>query len=124
MYNHSRNKTLGKTLAKTLVAAGALALASSSSATAGGSKVTWEDLLNDHKTNGDVLSYGLGLKAQRWSTLDQINSDNVGRLTPKWSFSFGDEKQRGQESQALGHKGVIYVTASYSRHLRFGRENW
>ena len=36
-------------------------------------------------------------------------------LTPAWSFSFGDEKQRGQESQAIVHDGVIYVTGSYSR---------
>jgi hypothetical protein len=32
--------------------------------------VSWEDILNDDKTTGDVLSYGLGLKAQRHSTLN------------------------------------------------------
>ena len=37
------------------------------------------------------------------------------KLTPAWSYSFGDEKQRGQESQAIVSDGVIYVTASYSR---------
>jgi alcohol dehydrogenase (cytochrome c) len=126
MYNHSKNKSLGKTLAKTLLAAGALALASATPSSAGG--VTWDDILNDHKTTGDVLQYGLGLKAQRYSTLNQINADNVGKLTPKWSFSFGDEKQRGQESQALVHDGVIYVTASYSRmfalDVKTGKKLW
>lgn len=128
MYNHSKNKSLGKTLAKTLLTAGALAMLSATPSTAGGSKVTWDDLLNDHKTTDDVLMYGLGLKAQRYSTLDQINADNVGKLTPKWSFSFGDEKQRGQESQALVHDGVIYVTASYSRmfalDVKTGKKLW
>ena len=77
--------------------------------------VTWEDLLNDETTTGDVLTYGSSLRMQRFSTLDQINAENVGSLRPKWSFSFGDEKQRGQEGQALVHEGVIYITASYSR---------
>ncbi|MGS0759478.1 PQQ-dependent dehydrogenase, methanol/ethanol family, partial [Roseateles sp. GG27B] len=32
-----------------------------------------------------------------------------------WAFSFGGEKQRGQESQPLIHDGKMFVTASYSR---------
>ncbi|MFT3760306.1 methanol/ethanol family PQQ-dependent dehydrogenase [Thauera sp.] len=90
--------------------------------------VTWEDILNDDKTTGDVLSYGLGLKAQRHSPLKTINTDNVENLVPAWSFSFGGEKQRGQEAQALVHDGVIYVTASYSRMFaidaRSGKRLW
>ncbi len=97
-------------------------------ASAGGKSVTWDDLLNDHKTNDDILSYGAGLKAQRYSTLDQINTSNVGKMKPKWSFSFGDEKQRGQEAQALVHDGVIYMTASYSRMFaidaKTGKKLW
>ncbi len=77
-----------------------------------GKTVSWEDILNDDKTPGDVLSYGLGLKAQRFSPLAKINTRNVENLVPAWSFSFGGEKQRGQEAQALVHDGVIYVTAS------------
>lgn len=128
MKHRSKNKSLGKQLAKTLIAAGTLAVLSVTPSFADGKKVSWDDLLNDHKTNNDVLMYGLGLKAQRYSTLDQINSDNVGLMTPKWSFSFGDEKQRGQESQALVHDGVIYVTGSYSRMFaldaKTGKKLW
>lgn len=62
-----------------------------------------------------MLQYGLGTHAQRWSPLAQVNDKNVFKLTPAWSFSFGDEKQRGQESRAIVHDGVIYVTGSYSR---------
>lgn len=90
--------------------------------------VSWEDLQNDHQTTGDVLSYGLGLKAQRHSPLKQINTKTVAALTPIWSFSFGGEKQRGQEAQALVHEGVIYVTASYSRFFaieaKTGKRLW
>ncbi|MDD2867280.1 methanol/ethanol family PQQ-dependent dehydrogenase [Neomegalonema sp.] len=90
--------------------------------------VTWEDILNDAETPEDVLGYGVGPKAQRFSPLEKINVDNVGLLKPKWAFSFGDEKQRGQEAQAIVHDGVIYVTASYSRIFaldsRTGRRLW
>ncbi len=90
--------------------------------------VTWEDIANDHATTGDILSYGLGLQAQRYSTLEKINSDNVGALVPAWSFSFGGEKQRGQETQALIHDGKIYVTGSYSRvfalDAKTGKQLW
>ncbi|MBB1488867.1 PQQ-dependent methanol/ethanol family dehydrogenase [Oceanospirillum sediminis] len=77
--------------------------------------VTWEDIANDANTPEDVLGYGMGPKAQRWSDLTEINDKNIHKLVPAWSFSFGGEKQRGQETQALVHDGVIYVTASYSR---------
>jgi len=80
-----------------------------------GKTVSWENILNDETTNNDVLTYGSGLRMQRYSTLDQINTTNVAHMKPKWSFSFGDEKQRGQEGQPIVHEGVIYITASYSR---------
>ena len=78
-------------------------------------EVTWEDILADSDTTDDVLMYGMGNNAQRYSTLDQVNADTVKHLRPAWAFSFGDEKQRGQETQASVHDGVIYVTGSYSR---------
>lgn len=95
---------------------------------ANAANVSWEDILNDAKTTDDVLSYGMGVKAHRYSTLDKINVDTVKNLQPKWSFSFGDEKQRGQESQALVSDGVIYITASYSRifalDAKTGKKIW
>jgi PQQ-dependent dehydrogenase (methanol/ethanol family) len=90
--------------------------------------VSWEDIQNDDKTTGDVLTYGLGLKAQRHSTLTKLNTSTVANLVPAWSFSFGGEKQRGQEGQALVHDGVIYTTGSYSRFFaidaRTGKRLW
>lgn len=106
-----------------------IALASLLSASAVHAKdVTWSDIANDDKTGSDVLTYGLGLKAQRHSPLKQINTKSVATLAPAWTFSFGGEKQRGQEAQALVHDGVIYVTASYSRFYaldaKTGKQLW
>ncbi len=90
--------------------------------------VTDQDILNDQTTTGDVVSYGLGPQAQRYSPLELVNKENVGDLVPAWAFSFGGEKQRGQESQALYHDGTIFVTGSYSRvfaiDARTGDEKW
>lgn len=92
------------------------------------SHVSWDDIANDANTPENVLGYGIGPKAQRYSPMAKVNADNVHMLTPAWSFSFGDEKQRGQETQALVHDGVIYVTGSYSRvfavDARTGKKLW
>lgn len=77
--------------------------------------VTDADILNDAKSTGDVLSYGLGTQGQRYSPLTAINADTVKNLVPVWSMSFGGEKQRGQESQPVIADGKMFVTASYSR---------
>ena len=44
--------------------------------------VSWEDIANDHLTTKDVLQYGMGTNAQRWSPLAQVNDQNVFKLTP------------------------------------------
>lgn len=77
--------------------------------------VTDQAIANDARTGFDVVSWGLGTQGQRYSPLKGVNSGNVTKLVPAWSFSFGGEKQRGQESQPLIHNGRMYVTASYSR---------
>lgn len=101
---------------------------SSAAVQASTSEVTWDDILNDQATPEDVLGYGIGPKAQRYSPMTQLNTENIEMLTPAWSFSFGDEKQRGQESQALVHDGVIYITGSYSRifaiDAKTGKKLW
>ncbi|WP_020682730.1 PQQ-dependent methanol/ethanol family dehydrogenase [Marinobacterium rhizophilum] len=77
--------------------------------------VTDQDIQNDQATTEDVVSYGMGLRGQRYSPLTKVNTDTVKELRPVWAFSFGGEKQRGQESQPMVKDGVMYVTASYSR---------
>jgi alcohol dehydrogenase (cytochrome c) len=77
--------------------------------------VTDKDIEADGKTTTSILSWGMGTEGQRYSPLDKVNVKNVKNLVPAWSFSFGGEKQRGQESQPLIINGKMYVTGSYSR---------
>ena len=77
--------------------------------------VTDKMIENDAATPGDVLSWGIGQEGQRYSPLKKINTSTVSKLVPAWSFSFGGEKQRGQQSQPLIHNGKMFVTGSYSR---------
>lgn len=89
----------------------ALALAAAGAQSA----VTDKMIEDDAKTPGDIVSWGIGQQGQRYSPLKQINAQTINKLVPVWSFSFGGEKQRGQESQPLIHDGKMFVTASYSR---------
>ncbi len=117
--------TIKHTLRRAPLAA-VISLALAGAALAG--TVSWEDIANDDKTPKDVLMYGMGQKGQRFSALKQVSTKNVADLVPAWSFSFGGEKQRGQETQAIVHDGVIYITASYSRMFaidaKTGKQLW
>ncbi len=90
--------------------------------------ITDADIINDQATTGDVVSYGLGPRGQRYSPLKGINTSTVKNIHPVWAFSFGGEKQRGQESQPIVKDGVMYVTSSYSRlyaiDIATGEELW
>jgi len=113
---------------RTHVALALLVAAAFAGGPAAAKDVTSADILNDAKTAGDVVSFGLGTQGQRFSPLDAINTDTVKNLVPAWSMSFGGEKQRGQESQPLVHDGKMFVTASYSRlfaiDAKTGKKLW
>ena len=111
------NRVCESGLVKGVAIAASLALLPISNANAG---VSDKDIQNDAKTTGDVVSYGLGTQGQRYSTLKTINEKNVSKLVPAFSYSFGGEKQRGQEAQPLVHNGKIFVTGSYSRVFAVG----
>lgn len=114
------------TMKRSLVALAMLGTAMSTAALAEGP--TSEDLMNDEASTGDVLTYGMGPQAQRFSPLDKLNTSNVARLVPAFASSLGGEKQRGQESQPIVYDGTIYVTGSYSRLYAFdartGEKKW
>ena len=90
--------------------------------------VTEQDLANDAKTPTSILTNGMGRAGQRFSPLEKINKGNVRNMVPAWSFSFGGEKQRGQETQPLIYDGVMYATGSYSRiyaiNVKTGEKIW
>ena len=80
-----------------------------------GSAVTWQDILADQRTIGDVVIYGLGPQGQGYSPLDRIDRVNVAALVAAWAFSFRGRKTARQEAQPLVHDGTIFVAASYWR---------
>ena len=49
-----------------------------------------DDLKNAEKNPENVLIYGMGYSANRYSPLTQITKENVGKLVPAWSYSLGD----------------------------------
>jgi alcohol dehydrogenase (cytochrome c) len=112
---------MNKKLAGSLVAIG---LAISFAAHAAG--VT--DAMIEAKSTNEILSVRMGLDGEQYSPLKDLNAKNVNKLVPAWSFSFGGEKQRGQESQPLIHNGKMFVTASYSRvfaiDVKTGEKLW
>uniref|UniRef100_UPI0035AF0C47 outer membrane protein assembly factor BamB family protein n=2 Tax=Sphingomonas TaxID=13687 RepID=UPI0035AF0C47 len=129
-----RHRTRFALLAGAALSTGALAATdkpatpAAAPAAAAGTGPTDADLMNDASTPGDILTYGMGPRGQRFSPITQITSANVKNLVPAFSASLGGEKQRGQESQPLVYDGTIYVTGSYSRLFAFdaktGEEKW
>ncbi|WP_430438522.1 PQQ-dependent methanol/ethanol family dehydrogenase [Noviherbaspirillum suwonense] len=95
---------------------------------AGAAGVTNAMLEAAGKDTANVLNWGINQEGQRYSPLTQVNSKTVAKLVPAWSFSFGGEKQRGQESQPLIYNGKMFVTGSYSRifalDAKTGRKLW
>ena len=86
---------------------------------------TADDLKNDEKTPGDVLVYGMGYSANRFSPLTQINKENVSKLVPVWAYSLAD--LQGGESFPLIKDGVIYATthnATVAVDALTGKQIW
>jgi alcohol dehydrogenase (cytochrome c) len=100
---------------KLLTVMTSLALGSITTSLTSHAAVTGQMIEDSANQGNEILSWGLGTQGQRHSVLKQVNASNVNRLVPAWAFSFGGEKQRGQESQPLIHNGKMFVTASYSR---------
>ena len=82
------------------------------------SSVTTETL--ESPDPADWLSFSRTLDAQRYSPLDQIDRDNVGRLQVAWSRGAGSGTQ---ESIPLVHDGVMYLIQPGSNILALDATN-
>jgi alcohol dehydrogenase (cytochrome c) len=86
--------------------------------------VTDERLLNPEPENW--LNYRRTYDGWGYSPLDQINRENVGTLTPVWSFSTGVVE--GHESPAMVNDGIMYVTTPQAQVIALdavtGEEYW
>lgn len=63
---------------------------------------------------------------QRYSQLDKINADNVGKLSLAWSFEL--DSNRGQEATPLVVDGVLYTSTAWSKVVALdgatGKQLW
>src|SRR5215213_9432333 len=67
-------------------------------------------------TNGEWPHWGADLGSSKYSSLDQINRDNVKNLRVAWrwkSENFGPRPQNNMEATPLMDGGVLYVTAGF-----------
>lgn len=61
---------------------------------------------------GNWLTHGRTYSEQRFSPLDQINTENVGQLGLAWSYEM--RAPRGAEATPIVVDGVMYVTSAWS----------
>ncbi|MCR8550644.1 PQQ-dependent dehydrogenase, methanol/ethanol family [Salipiger sp. P9] len=84
-----------------------------------------DDLARDAATTDQILTYGMGYGQQRYSTLDQINTETVAALAPAWTLSLANEFSN--ETFPLLHDGILYVTthdATVAIDAVTGRQLW
>jgi PQQ-dependent dehydrogenase (methanol/ethanol family) len=94
-----------------------------------------------HPRPGDWLTYNGDLSGNRYSPLDQINTDNVGKLVLKWIFPvplwkqflldtsyFAENMQYfGLEVTPIVADGIMYITGperAFALDARTGQEVW
>jgi len=84
--------------------------------------------LKDAPNGTEWLSYGMGWSEQRYSTMKQINAENVGRLSLAWSYEVGTGNQAGQKTNPLYSNGVLYGITNWSIvfavDAKTGKEIW
>ncbi|MFH1068023.1 MAG: pyrroloquinoline quinone-dependent dehydrogenase, partial [Candidatus Glassbacteria bacterium] len=76
--------------------------------------------------NVDWPVYGGDLQGTRYSALDQINRENVGRLEPAWVLSTGDRRDDPPstiECNPIVVNGTMYLTSAFIRVFAVDPEN-
>jgi quinoprotein glucose dehydrogenase len=86
------------------------------------------------KTGADWPAYGGSTAARRYSPLDQINRDNVSKLTRAWTFHTGDlpseaaKNTYGAENTPLKIGSMLYVCTPKDQVIaldaKSGKERW
>ena len=89
-------------------------------------QVNAERLENADAEPDQWMSYGRNYDEQRFSPLDQINTENVNELGLAWFADF--DTNRGQEATPLIIDGIIYVSTAWSKVYAYdalsGEELW
>ena len=91
------------------------------------SEVDSQRLNNAAKEPHNWLTYGGDYSARRYSALDQINHDNIGKLVPVWAFETG-VVDGGLQCTPIVVDGVMYITSAWNRVFAIdaatGEEIW
>ena len=69
------------------------------------------DLVEMQKDPGNWIMWGGQYNGQRYSELDQINTENAGQLSPAWTFSTG--VLRGHEGGPLVLGDTMYISTPF-----------
>jgi quinohemoprotein ethanol dehydrogenase len=84
--------------------------------------------LKDAPKGTEWLSTGMGWSEQRYSTMTQINAQNIGKLALDWSYEVGPGNPAGQKSNPLYSNGVLYGTTNwsvaYAVDAKTGKQIW
>lgn len=86
-----------------------------------GAAVTTDRLVAADAEPGQWMSTGRNYWEQRFSPLDQINTDNVDQLGLAWSADL--DTSRGQEATPIVVDGAIYVTTAWSMVKAYDAED-
>lgn len=116
---------------KVLIAA-AFALAAAWMAVAQQPRLITDEVLASAGVNGEEwISYNVNWFEQRYSTLTQINANNVKRLGLAWSYDIpraAGNPQNRQEATHLFHNGRLYSISPwsvvYAVDAKTGKEIW
>jgi alcohol dehydrogenase (cytochrome c)/quinohemoprotein ethanol dehydrogenase len=73
------------------------------------------------KVDDNWGTYGYDYSEQRYSPLDDINTENVGTLGLAWYYDL--DTHRGQESSPIEENGVLYTTSAWSKLQAFDVES-
>jgi quinohemoprotein ethanol dehydrogenase len=83
-------------------------------------------LVNAKNDSKNWLSYGQNYSEDRFSQLEEISTENVGKLGLKWSYDLNSI--RGVEATPVVVDGIMYVTAPWSIvhaiDIRTGKQLW
>jgi alcohol dehydrogenase (cytochrome c) len=89
-------------------------------------QVSFDRLLNSTKEPQNWMTYSGDYSGKRFSTLDQINTDNVRTLTTKWVYQTAATGKL--ETSPLVADGILYATAqddrAFALDARTGRPIW
>jgi alcohol dehydrogenase (cytochrome c) len=83
------------------------------------------ELVNDEKTQEDVLTHSMGYARRSYSPLKDINASNVKRLVPMWSTSLMNDL--GELATPTVYNGVMYVINgkwTFAIDVETGRQIW